>query len=289
MNISSKILFNTLNLINLKKRINYLTPKRSSTKKGVRLLKRFPYTSKLIIDGRLVFTAGNSNIHEKKHIVFFHGGGYSFEASKGHFLFMRNIIKELECFLSFMEYPLAPEYSAVEVGAWSLKSYEQLVTKYPKHSFILMGDSAGGGLALALSMLIRDKGIKQPEKIILYSPWLDIGLTNSNFIKYKKRDFILDIEKLKEIGGIYRQELEVDNPLVSPIFGNLNNLGQIAIFYGTEEIFYPDCAEISNKTQLVGTSISSFVYEKMQHDWVIFPIIEAVKALEETVLFIKKS
>ena len=288
MNIPSKTLFKTLNLIKFKKRINYLATKKANKIRIPKLLKNFPYTSSLIIDDNLVYTAGTLNKSEKKHVIYFHGGGYSFKASRGHFQLMRNIINETGSFLSFMDYPLAPEYSAADVMDWSLKSYEQLVAKYPDHTFILMGDSAGGGLALSLSILIRDSGIKKPELVILYSPWLDIGLSNKGIDELETRDYILDKDNLKEIGEIYKGELEADNPLVSPIYGDLNNLGRIAIFYGTEEILYPDCQQICNMKKLEGTIFSSFVYEKMQHDWVILPIEEAKKALKETVKIIKE-
>ncbi|MDD2371532.1 MAG: alpha/beta hydrolase [Firmicutes bacterium] len=288
MNSTSKILFNFLKLIRFKKRINFINPRRFSKRRIARLLKIFPYTSRLLVDGHLVFTAGLLNKSEKKHIVYFHGGGYSLDASSGHFLFMKKLINKTGCYLSFLDYPLAPEHSANESLLWSLTAYSELVKNYPDHLFILMGDSAGGGLALALSMLIRDEGLKQPVKTILYSPWLDIGLKNKRIKEFEKRDFILDIDKLMEIGEVYRKDLPENHPFVSPKYGDLNNLGDIGVFYGSEEIFYPDCKEITEKSGLVGTDISGYEYKDMQHDWVILPIPEAKKVLEESVELIKE-
>jgi epsilon-lactone hydrolase len=139
---------------------------------------------------------------------------------------------------------------------------------------------------LALAMRIRDEAltdsdIAQPEQIIAFSPWLDIALTNKRIPDYEKRDVILDADALREIGEKYRGNVPADNYMVSPKFGDLSGLGTISVFYGTEEIFFPDCEEFCDETQNGGFPVNGYEYDKMQHDWVILPIEEAKRAVGE--------
>jgi len=138
-------------------------------------------------------------------------------------------------------------------------------------------------------MLIRDKGLKGAEKIILFSPWLDIKLTNERISLYEKRDFVLDAESLRKIGGIYRGNLHASHYLVSPKYGDLKGLGDIAVFFGSEEIFYPDCIQFCIANNEGSTKIRAYEYAGMQHDWVILPIPEAYRALGQAAAFIRET
>ena len=238
--------------------------------------------------GRLVLTISPIESKTLQHVIYFHGGGYSFEASGGHFQLMKQLIDRSNCMVTYVDYPLAPEFSVVDTMNMALETYSQLLSAYPKHQFVLMGDSVGGGLALSLSMLIREKGLKAAEKIILFSPWLDIKLTNERISLYEKRDFVLDAEPLRKIGQIYAGELHESHYLVSPKYGDLKGLGDIAVFFGSEEIFYPDCMEFCDAGNAGSTKIRAYEYAGMQHDWVILPIPEAYRALDEAAVFMRE-
>jgi acetyl esterase/lipase len=171
--------------------------------------------------------------------------------------------------------------------AVSLESYKQLVGVYPHHKFVLMGDSAGGGLALSAAMLIRDLKLKQPKKIVLYSPWLDIRLENPEISYCEDSDVILKPELLKQVGLLYANGISLKDYRVSPIEGNLDNLGEIAVFYGTDEIFRPDCEIFCNEKKAQNTLIKPFKYEGMQHAWVVFPISEQIQVIKDVAQFLK--
>ncbi len=285
----SRIIFKILKMIRLKERIDFMHPKRSAKGKVPYFSKKKYRTTALMVLGRPVLTIRPIEIKNLAHIVYFHGGGYSIEASGGHFQFMKRLIDRADCTLTYVDYPLAPEASVEDTMDMALETYRQLLSAHPDHQFVLMGDSAGGGLALSLSMLIRDKGLKGAEKIILFSPWLDIQLTNERISQYEKRDFVLKAESLRKIGEIYAGALPRSHYLVSPKYGDLKGLGDIAVFFGSEEIFCPDCMEFCMPNNEASTKTRAYEYAGMQHDWVILPIPEAHRAIGEAVVFIREA
>ena len=142
--------------------------------------------------------------------------------------------------------------------------------------------------ALRPLSLIRDIGLKAPRKIILFSPWLEIGLLNERVPRYEKRDFMLNAGSLRKIGKIYSGDLPETNYLVSPKYGDVSGLGDIAVFFGSEEIFRPDCVDFCAAHKSGKPEVSAYEYEGMQHDWVLFPIPEAYHALDRAVAFAKQ-
>jgi acetyl esterase/lipase len=274
--------------LNLKEKIDFMQPKRSQKPQVPRVPESVGKSTELWVHNRVALTISPVHIGLTDHVVYFHGGGYALEGSQGHFQLIKKIIKSSNMTVTYVDYPLAPESDAEETLAMSIKVYEALLESYPYHHFILMGDSAGGGLALSLAMLIRDKGLKGPFKIVLFSPWLDIGLSNPHVKVFEDRDHLLSLKSLQEIGEIYRGKLASNHYLVSPKYGNLKGLGDIAVFFGTEEILYPDCLEFCEDHSKDETKVKAYVYEGMPHDWVLFPVPESENALKEAVAFIQE-
>jgi len=282
----SESIFGLLDAIRFKRRVNFMKPKRSDKRKVPTMPEKQYTSTTMFIRKRPVCTIEPVDTEAKVHIVYFHGGGYSMEASGLHFQLMKKLVKQTGCALTYIDYPLAPEHTVTDTMAMSLAAYKKLKKGYAKHRFILMGDSAGGGLALALAMRIRDEEIAGPEQIILFSPWLDIALANPEIPQYEKRDVILDVAALREIGERYRGEVAPDNYQVSPKFGSLKDLGKISVFFGTEEIFCPDCMELCDETRNGGVPVRGYEYLDMQHDWIILPIEEAGTALGEVAVLV---
>jgi len=208
------------------------------------------------------------------------------EPSRNNLVMIEKFIGLAKCMISYVEYPLSPESNVNETMEMVFEAYKAQIEKFPDHTFILMGDSAGGGLALALAIHIKMNRIKQPEKLILFSPWLDIALTNPDIALYEDRDFILSSETLREVGKRYAYDVPLEDYRVSPIYGDLNNLGDILVFYGSEEILKPDCEKLISKGGLKNTFVKGIEYEEMQHDWVVLPILEQDLALGDVIDFL---
>lgn len=224
----------------------------------------------------------NGSYPENNHILMLPGGAYTLEPGKRHKEIAERFALLDHMRVSILEYPLSPEYTAVDAHLILMKAYRRLIDEYPKDNFYLFGDSSGGGLALSFLQEVKRTGVlPMPQRTALVSPWLDISLTNPKIKIARKTDFILPVEALIEAGRHYRADLDAENPLVSPIYGDLDGLGQILVFSGTEEILTPDCELLVEKTEKVtGTEL---VYKKaadMYHGWILVPCKETETTLD---------
>lgn len=286
-------------------------PRNSKIFKKIKSGKRISI-DKINISNYRIYTFIKKQNNQKKdadkHIIFFHGGGYVFEAVSGHKKLIFDLIKLLDAKISFFDYPLAPENTYHQTFDMITRGYFKLCEKYPDDQFIFMGDSAGGGLALAFlqSLLQNDFSktrissnsketfdntkIKIPQKSILLSPWLDLSLSNPKIKEFEEKDPFLSYDILKKSAMLYSglnefSKDELQNPLLSPLFGDLNNLGKILVFTGTNEILYPDCLILEQKAKNAqNTSIKLIIEEDFIHDWLVFPFPKKVK----TYIHIKK-
>jgi acetyl esterase/lipase len=282
----AKAVFKAIEMIKFKETMSFDHPRRTKLNYVPLVLYFKNDLVQLEIQGRNVYKIVPKDNPSDFHVVFFHGGGYAHESSINHFLMINKFVNLSNCRVTFVEYPLVPEANVHQTLSMVKETYALLVDQYPDHRFVIMGDSAGGGLALALSMLIRDLKMKQPEKIVLMSPWLDISMTNPDIHLYDERDLILNLESLEDVGSRYAADLPKDDFRVSPIYGDLNHLGEILVLYGTDEVLKPDCDKFCQMQNLKGTHINCSVYEEMQHDWVIMPLPEQEDALAEISEFI---
>lgn len=240
-----------------------------------------------IIDDRVVLTLDTKKCNGN-HIIFLHGGAYTEEALVFHRLFIEKLVLFCNYRVSFIDYPLAPESTALETLNMVIDSYEYLLGEY-KDTFHFIGDSAGGGLVLSILMLIREKGLKVPNKNVLISPWLDISLSNCEIKEYEDSDTFLSKTALINIGNKYVGELDTKDYRVSPIYGNLNNLNDLMVFVGTNEIFYPDCIKLNDLVKKADkTSMELEVFDEMFHDFVMAPLKESIKAIDKINKFIRE-
>jgi len=229
----------------------------------------------------------NEGSSSGRHVMFFHGGAYIMEASALHRKLMEALARE-GLTVTFVDYPKAPEHTFRTTHDVALKAYLELVRSNPGNDFCLVGDSAGGGLALAFLQVLRDKGVQPfPTKTVLISPWVDLAMGNERIAEYEPRDLILPVEGLIYAAERYSGGEELSNPLLSPLNGDMSNLGKIMLLFGTNEVFLPDCLELAEKLRKSpGSSVGCIIGEKMIHDWVIAPLRESRRALEQIARFL---
>lgn len=229
----------------------------------------------------------NGSYTKNAHVLMLPGGAYTLEPSKRHREIAEYFALKEHMKATVFQCPLAPEYTVQAVHSYLLEAYRFLLKEYPEDEFFLFGDSSGGGLALAFLQELRDiGGLPLPTRTAVISPWLDVSLENPKIKLIKKNDPILPVEALKEVGLGYSSPLGPEHPLVSPLYGSWDDLGQILIFSGTEEILTPDCELLAEKAQgLEGTRL---IYKKgagMVHDWILIPCRETDATLDLISMF----
>jgi len=290
-NISSKLFCKTLELGNFKYWVEKSLKHPPRTTKPL-----FPkaYKDKFTIEefqvmNYSVFTLVPDGIEGNRHIIYFHGGAYIFQGNIMQRKLVEYIATHSQSTISYIDYPLVPENTYRETFEMVRLSYITLLKLHPEDEFMLMGDSAGGGLALAFAQfLLKQNPDIQPLKTVLFSPWLDITMKHPDIKALEDIDKILPLKGLVEIGEKYAGGDNPQHYLLSPIYGEFEKLGETIIFYGTNEILYPDCKKLRDEVVCDNTNFTFYEFPSMPHDWVIFPIIEARQALDIAVEFIKK-
>lgn len=204
------------------------------------------------------------------HIFFLHGGGCVMDAV-GYHTDVICALADRGLKITAYDYPLFPETSYVDICQAVYDTYLELKATYPDDEIVLYGDSAGGALALHLLMRLRDEGITDPpEKCILVSPMLDLSMSNPDIKQYADGDISLDYTGCKILSFYMSGLRDPKSPELSPIYGDLNDLGELLMFYGSLEILRPDCELFADMlTSVEGTSIEAHMGDKKYHDYVM--------------------
>lgn len=205
----------------------------------------------------------------KINILYFHGGSYVAEATKQHWKFIKKLVNDTGATVIFPDYPLTPKYDYNDVFNMVVPLYQEIIHQMDAKNLILMGDSAGGGLALALAEKVGEESLPMPMRTILISPWLDVRLTNPAINEVQKRDKQLNKETLKLAGMMYAGEEGMDSYLVNPIEGDVSKLKNIIILTGTNDILNPDVQRLKENAEKVGGQIEVKEYEQAGHIWMI--------------------
>ena len=294
--INNKISFSSIFLNCILKKVNYKKNflNIENTKKHIQKTNTIDYDlpkkmgfSKEKFEGMDVYSYNGRISDNKKKLLYVHGGAYIENANYFQLKFVMKIAKKTNSTLIFPVYPLAPKNDYRLTYDLMEKLY-YLLTKN-NNEINIIGDSAGGGFILSFSMYLRDKGITQPKNIVMLSPWLDISLSNPEIKKYEKKDLILSIDGCKYAGELWKGKLSNNNFLVSPLYGNYDNLGKITIIVGGNELLKPDINKLKNKLDDLKINYNYFEYYKQCHNFAIYPTKEAKDVINNMSSIIKNS
>lgn len=215
-----------------------------------------------------------------RHLLYLHGGAYIRPITSHHWRFLQRLVEQTGCTITVPLYPLAPEASCKQAVDAVVRVYKHLCTTTDTGSLTLAGDSAGGGLSLALCYALREKGLPLPAQLVLICPWLDVSMQHPAITTSEKHDPMLAAIGLKEAGRLYAGDLSVEHSHVSPIHGNLQSLPPTLLFAGTRDIAHYDALLFADKMRAAGVPVDLQIGEGMIHVWPILPIPEGKKALE---------
>ncbi|PLX10013.1 MAG: hypothetical protein C0594_05485 [Marinilabiliales bacterium] len=167
--------------------------------------------------------------------------------------------------------------------------YKNIVLPESSSKIIFIGDSAGGGLALGFALDIKNEKIKQPDEIILFSPWLDVSMSNPEINQLDIKDNILSITGLQEAGMEYTKQLHEKDSRASPIYGDFKGLARISIFVGTKDLLLADARKLKDLLKEQEHLFYYFEYKNMFHDWIIITSLKESKDALEKVKMIMDS
>lgn len=217
------------------------------------------------IKGQDVFTVSNGRPASDYHIIYIHGGGYISPMHPAHWLIIGSLLKYTKANITVPTYPLTPEHNYRDAVEHLETVYLNTVAMYPEKKIVLCGDSAGGGLALALTFNCREKSLHMPEQLILFAPWLDATLADPDASKIEDDDIMLGVDGLRKAGLMWAAGDDPQNPLVSPLYANLRDLPPTTIFQGTADVFICDARTFYQKAIKEHAPLQLFEYEGAFH------------------------
>jgi len=223
-------------------------------------------------------------------ILYFHGGAYNSGSIITHREFSARIVKATGMRMLLVDYRLAPEHpypAAVEDAA---TAYHWLLAQgFDAAKIIIAGDSAGGGLTLALIVSLRNAGDPLPVGAFCFSPWTDLTISGASVVANAKIELMCKPEFLRQSAQMYAQRYDLKDPLISPLFADLAGLPSLLLFVGTDETLFDDSTRIAKRAQEAGVDVTLEIWPGMFH---IFPIVsympEAKKALKRVKQFIQE-
>ncbi|MDJ0904488.1 MAG: alpha/beta hydrolase [Woeseiaceae bacterium] len=225
-----------------------------------------------------------------KAMLYLHGGAYVFGNCTTHRQLVSYVARSCGVRALVIEYRLAPENPFPAAIDDSLAAYRALRDDgYGPGDIVLAGDSAGGGLVMALLLSLRDAGEEMPAGAVLLSPWLDLTASGESMTTRAKRDPWFKPPDMPIIASYYCAEDEYRNPLVSPVFANVEGLPPIYIQVGDDEILLSDSTRIAGNIEAAGGDVTLEVWPDMFHVFQVFvhQMPESRAAIDKLVPFVK--
>ena len=227
----------------------------------------------------------NADSDYDRIVFYIHGGYYVYQPGVEQMVTMNRIANETGAMIVMPIYRLAP-FTTAEKGHETMAAlYKKVCSENEGKKIVLMGDSAGGGYSLALAEGLKDRGLKQPDELILLSPWVDVTMSNPDMADYY--DPMLTVTMGKMSGEAWAGDLSVDDPLVSPIYGDLSELKNVTIFVGDRELFYPDDTLLYEKLKN-NENVTLHIGKGQNHVYPVYPTLEGRIAVEQIIDIIER-
>ncbi|WBF54562.1 alpha/beta hydrolase [Lysinibacillus sp. JK80] len=236
-----------------------------------------------------VFILNDQKSSSQMVILYIHGGAWTNQPLNLHWLFMDKMAQALNAKVIAPIYPKVPHFSYQDTYPKMLSLYKEILASIESsNQLTIIGDSAGGNIALGLIQLLKRDGLPQPQDIILLSACVDMSLENPLIQEYEENDPMLASEGMEVITKIWAADKALKDPIISPIYGDFQGVGKITHFIGSHESLYPDAIQFDEKLTEQGVAINTFVYPKMNHVFVVMPIPEAVDAQQKIINILSK-
>ncbi|WP_128926070.1 alpha/beta fold hydrolase [Bradyrhizobium guangxiense] len=224
------------------------------------------------------YTAPSSGHEGCNYVMFLHGGGYINEIVPAHWRFIGQMTRKARVCCVVPIYPLAPRATAKDVVPATGELLRMLLEDAEPAKVTVVGNSAGAGLALAACQWLRDRGHRQPNRLVLISPAADASVGRPEQIEIAKRDPIQDIPGIVEAGRLYAGALDIGHPFVSPLNGAFRFLAPMTIFSGTRDLLYPDSVDLAERARAVGVPVELHLMRDQPHNYALMPTPEGRRA-----------
>jgi len=222
-------------------------------------------------------------------ILYFHGGGYVVGTAPLYRDFTWRIGVAARASVVYFDYRLAPEHPFPAALDDAVNVYRWLAARVDPRRIAVMGDSAGGGLALGTLYRLRDEGVALPGAAVAISPWTDLALTGQSLRTNAASDPMMDAATLPAIADCYLGGADPRNPYASPLYGDPAGLSPTLIQVGSDEILRDDAVRMAARLKAAGCTVEIEVWPRMPHAWHLYARIlpEGRRAIERAGRFVQ--
>ncbi|MEO6502715.1 MAG: alpha/beta hydrolase [Jatrophihabitantaceae bacterium] len=200
--------------------------------------------------------------------LWLHGGGYVFGSQRSHGSMIAEVARAAGFAITHLQYRRAPENRYPAAFEDALAAYRGLLDEgWDPQSITLVGDSAGGGLILAVMLYLREHDLPLPAAAACISPWVDLEGTGESFTANDEIDPLISSSVVSQVREAYLGQTPVRTPYASPLYGQLDGLPPILIQVGEREMLLSDAERLARKLREAGGSATLEVWPGMVHVW----------------------
>jgi acetyl esterase/lipase len=254
-----------------------------------RFARRFSVVTETVSAGSLEFPSyaiTPRGVEPRRTVVYVHGGGFVAPIDPFHVRYAARLAQALRARVVLPDYPLTPEHTWRD----SHDALADLTARWARDpGLVLAGDSAGGGIALALAQTLRERGGPQPERLLLHSPWVDLTTSTPDTAAFAERDTWLFLGKMYAYADWWAgSHDDLARPEVSPALGSLDGLPPALAFCGTRDLLAPGCRLLADRAAASDWDLTYVEVPDLIHVFPLLPLVpEARRAWRQTLEFLR--
>jgi len=204
-------------------------------------------------------------------LLYLHGGAYVVGSSLGYRALSSGLARSARARGLALDYRLAPEHPFPAAVDDAVAVYRALLAQgTPPGSIAIAGDSAGGGLTVAMLIAARDAGLPMPAAALAISPWADLACAGESMSTKATQDPALNRDGLLAMAALYLNGADPESTLASPLYGNLAKLPPLLIQVGSAEVLLDDAVRLAARAAEADVEVHLEVWPKMPHVWHAF-------------------
>lgn len=222
-------------------------------------------------------------------LLYLHGGGYILGSPDTHRPMVASLVRHAKARALLIDYRLAPEHPFPAGLEDAVKAYKWLLAQgVAPEAITVAGDSAGGGLTLALLLSLRDACIPLPAGAALLSPWTDLAMSGWTHITHRKRDPMISLDGALLAARHYLGSTNPTDPLASPLYGRFDGLPPLFIHVGGNEILLDDSLRLADRARAADVTVEIKVWNGLPHVFQAASFLpEARQSLKEIAAFLE--
>jgi epsilon-lactone hydrolase len=207
-----------------------------------------------------------SEAQPQRLLFYLHGGGYISGSSQSHRALIAKLCRASGAAALSIDYRLGPEHPFPAGLRDCVDAYRFLISKgFPAEAVVLAGDGAGGGLAFATMLAIRNGGMPMPAGIVAMSPWADLTMSGWSIMQNAESDSSLSWDLLFVSARHYLKGANPADPYASPVYGTMRDFPPIMVHAGSKEILRDDASRLGELAAASNVPVSVEVYDGMAH------------------------